>query len=43
MSKIKNYVVYGVEDYTLPSFFINVESIEKAIQSLMNILNHMFT
>ncbi|QMU65257.1 MAG: helix-turn-helix domain-containing protein [Flavobacteriaceae bacterium] len=30
---IKNYVVYGKEDYTLPSYFINVESIKKTAKA----------
>jgi len=30
---IKNYVVYGSEDYVLPSYFVNIESIEKTALS----------
>ena len=31
MYDIKNYVVYGIENHTIPSFFVNVESIAKTI------------
>ena len=30
---IKNYVVYGNDNYVLPSYFVNVESIEKTVSS----------